>query len=227
MEISTIPVHVVENHQEVLPFWSDFSNADLLHIDEHSDMHDGVSTNNQNLNESNFICKSVHEGNVSLIYWLKPHSLNRRLQYLGSKGDSLKTVLTQLGKIIWAGTDLNQSHLNLGIGSVIEKESISLSQSKPFILDIDLDAFCCVNAREIVPYTSPRTGTTEYIYRKFNNYDSINGYKLRIDQTLRLLTGLKHPNLITIARSIGYTPQEKADDVQSYLLKGIEACFNL
>jgi hypothetical protein len=191
-----IPTAITHNHNEVFHYWqkSGLENAVLVHIDNHADMMTPPTMNDSRLNYFNFldiaefICAGFHYDIVSSAYWLDPYSEDRRLQYFGAKDDPDRTLTTMVEKtevtyprgnewIVWSDY---QDEIKRCKGQVISPEQIQLPENKPFILDIDLDAFCC-EAR-----------------------GDLDNYKTRIGETIEFLRELgRRPDLITITQSSG------------------------
>lgn len=209
--VGTIPTVVTSDHHYVLMHWGGLNDADLLHIDGHADMSDGPSIKSANgryLNIANFICAAIHDGVISRVYWLNPHSSMRPLQYLGSADNELTTWTNMDNGIYWFRRDIES-----GDGEPVAR--LSLRPEKPFIVDIDLDAFCC-NKR---------------VHFTYSDYEGISNYERRIDNSMRLLSNSKRPDLITVIRSHGnhekYVPSDKVDDVQEYLFAGLREVYEV
>ncbi len=248
-EIAGIPVVITDNHNEVFYYWQLFGHATLLHIDAHPDMagfpHSATcldSSYYQQLSIGNFICAAVHYGIVDQVYWLNPHSAERRLQDLGYASrhknvfmrlkaikffeeilsiegiitEPLATRVTADDKYIrW--DDLLTGHYYKtvkGEGCVLSGNSI-LELGDCFILDIDLDAFCC----------------DKHIHYVTERYDGVSGYQDRINETMKLLKMQKMPSIITITRSYGqsdglrYMPEDKVSEVEAAVLDGLRNIF--
>lgn len=236
-------------------------NTTLLHIDGHNDLgwaylKDILRKRNEMdeeeiqkqyyniLDIAGFISPAVHYGVVSSVYWLNPHSENKTLQYMGSLSDkkrSLKTRVIEEGKVIkekgfsWKRICWSSKYLQPREdkeGEIITSDKLKITAQNPFILDIDLDAFCCDREMHNVP----------------KDYDGVNGYEERINKTLELIKKLRKPNLITIARSKGdkkvwkcyrpdaidmeyfalsekFVPDEFSKDVEERLIQGLEGIF--
>jgi len=200
IKIAGIPTEF--NHRHNLSFhnWKNVKDATLLHIDAHADLSDDVNVNTRDSLEqycSDFaiyqpICPAIHEGIVSDVYWVNPHLKNhpdenankRWIQYIGSKEKELETKVKN-NKIKWAGFNIPY-----GEGTPIKPNEINLgNENKPFILDIDLDAFCC--QRSIFFMTKDAYKTSA-----LSDY-----YKEKVDETIEVLKDLKKPDLITITSS--------------------------
>jgi hypothetical protein len=229
IKIGDIPTAITDNHNEVLRYWKG-KNRTLFHIDAHDDMADGVHYQENTLKSyydkvhiANFICPAVHFKVVSDMYWLNPHKdekTEKRLLYFGDDGARLETKLSPINlrtrpinAIKWEL--VNQWHM----GRNIYDHNIDIQGD--YILDIDLDAFCCING---CANTKP-------------GYDSEEGYEQRIDQTMGSLSKLKAPKIITIARSIGFLdptcgdytkcfiPHDNLEEVEQLTLNGLRKLY--
>ncbi len=218
-----IPTALVDNHHEAFYWWweSKLKEATLFHVDGHTDMGDanvdyklGSAKDYTQLNIANFICPAVYHGIVSSIYWLNPHSEERKLQYFGKPISSFferDVILREQNyKYGWKGVD--EESIKKRTGKVIPMAKISVPYNLPLILDIDLDAFC-----------SHRNESLSYLPQKRDDYDGALGFEKRIDETVNILSKIQKPNLITIASSQGngkgtcYVPPFMVDDVSRYL----------
>ncbi len=244
--IQGIPAGIVNNHNEVLYFWvgSGIKNATLFRIDAHHDMVDYCAYGGEltpdsyrNFNNANFNCPAVYHGIVSSIYWLNPHSQERRLQDLGTIryeenrrkiGVNLENRLSNYDKsaplYIWhiphflkydgydAREEIERDRMMRGKGKIILPQEICLPQESPLLVDIDLDAFC-----------SHFTDVIHYAPRPV--YDGVSNFKRRIEETTKMLRLLRKPDLITIARSLGdgynecFVPPDLVEEVQICLIK--------
>ena len=99
------------------------------------------------------------------------------------------------------------------------RDNIELSPEKPYILDVDLDGFCCDKHLSLDPFE------TEYF-----DHDAVNNYEKRIDETISLLDKLsRKPDLITITRSWGgevsYVPTDKLYAVEQLFLGKLKEIY--
>jgi hypothetical protein len=221
LKIRNIPTAIVDNHNEVLRYWKGRKRT-LLHIDAHSDLADGIPFQGKvrknyynNVDITNFICAAAHLNIVSEVYWLNPHSEEARIQYFGRGEKNLETNVGTEKEIEW------KSIYNMDIKKDIYNQDVDTP--KGYILDIDLDAFCCING----------AGTSNLPWY----YDSEEDYEERIQQTIDTLRGLKSPKIITIARSIGflndkhghrdfgYIPLDKVDEVERLTINGLRELY--
>jgi hypothetical protein len=207
-----IPTFITKEHHQVLSYWinSGLKDADLFHIDGHSDMGDGCSLVSD-LHIANFICPAVHHGIVSSVYWLNPHS-EKRLIDCGTTRDEPGRIRLETkeirGKIYWDCKD-NEFFSVGGRGKFITPSEMRLRERKPLILDIDLDAFCC---HRVIEGSYPA------------NYDGCIGFETRINETVEILRRLKTPDLITITESQGqysYVPYTLLQEVKRQTIQNI------
>jgi|TARA_B100002003_G_C14091599_1_gene525045 hypothetical protein len=221
LKIGNIPTAITDNHNEVLRYWKG-RNRTLLHVDAHSDLADGIPYQGKirknyygRVDITNFICAAAHLNIISEVYWLNPHSDETRIQYFGDEKHSFKTKIGTENEIEW------KSIHKMDIKKDIYTQD--MDTLKGYILDIDLDAFCCING----------VGTSNLPC----GYDSEEGYEQRIQQTIDSLMGLKPPKIITIARSIGflndkhghrdfgYIPLDKVDEVERLTIEGLRDLY--
>ena len=212
----TIPTYVTEMHNENFRYWMQLRNATMFRIDAHDDFSDYVPYQEvidgkyyRRLTIGNFNCAAVHYGIVSNIYWLNPLKKERRLLDMGSNKDSLRTFVGG-GYIKWVnGWGRFKDCLR-----IIRPDQIMISEN-PFILDIDLDGFCCI----------------ERGYDAQNFHHPNHGWEQRVDETAELVRGLKRPDVITITRSQGeadylqYVPLGLVDDVQARTLEKLAEIY--
>ncbi|MBW2970599.1 hypothetical protein KY320_00400 [Candidatus Woesearchaeota archaeon] len=236
-KIADIQVAITLQHNENFWHWQDMKDAVLLTVDAHNDTGDFApyETRLSRLlayitGETQFICSAVHYGCVSSVYWLNPHSESLPLQYTGDvrlvEGvPRLKTkVIEHSGKkyISWGEESQNMvvepeeetamletiADIHRGIGAIVTAEQIDIPESRPFILDVDLDGFCCFYGEKYSPA----------------GHDGISGWQKRIRETRDVLKQLREPDLITITRSCStngmkWVPPGLVDEVQHKFLR--------
>ena len=92
------------------------------------------------------MCPAVHYGIINYGYWLNPYHSMDKVFDLGTTQDTedrpkLATFLEHGYMLNWQGE--NASKLCLGNTKEIPFDKIEIPGK--FILDIDLDAFCCIS----------------------------------------------------------------------------------
>jgi hypothetical protein len=237
--IGNIPIVIVNNHNEVLPYWLEQRNATLLHVDAHSDLaeegehHESLTPACSSwFGFAEFICPAVYHEIISSIYWLNPHSTKERLRDFRTVGvnesDGRKIIAELMyingqNRYIWSPPDDEEE------GMLISPQDIQVPDNAPFILDIDLDAFCCNQ-----PWT---VENTDKLYD-----ECVLDYDQRIEETCGVLQILPSPNIITLARSQGdeesnrnlpphlvsscFVSPHLVDDVQECLMEHLRRIYN-
>ncbi|MEK6969166.1 MAG: UPF0489 family protein [Nanoarchaeota archaeon] len=248
-KIAGIPAGIVNNHNEVLYHWvkSGIKGATLFRVDAHSDM-DGGSEYQEKLtiksylhfHISDFNCPAVYHGIVDSIYWLNPHSESRKLQDLGTvrteKGRGKIEVILKPShcepepRYGWTYLFPNKKIKYFSIlEEVISPKDIKIPTASPLIADFDLDAFCTHKPTSIHNLDSLTCGgSSDYIeIYDTANYDGISGFEKRIAETTEILQQLPKPNLITIARSLGYTRSDnnRGCYVPHKMVKRVQECL--
>jgi hypothetical protein len=203
ISINGITTGITLDHNQVYAHWenSKLKNSELLHIDGHADMCSGVYSRSENPEKSapywsmmdiaGFIVPAIHYRIVSSVYWLNPHCIEKkRLRDMGcvekNKRLSIDTFLEKQGLPPFTIRAIGPEGKINNEGEIIE--CIKLDVNKPFVLDIDLDAFCCHKQVNNMP----------------SDYKGIAGYVGRLSETIYFLKNLKRkPNLITITYSAG------------------------
>jgi hypothetical protein len=243
-KVRGIPYAITDDHNEVFYYWADsgLRGATLIHIDGHADM-DSVFIPPECIDDfrpyfwevltvTGFICSAIYYGIVSDVYWLNPHSQERRLQDMGSsrKEEGSDRILLEPRKekghkllwnhpVYWESED--------GKGHIITPEQLVLQEENPLIIDVDYDAF-----------------SGKYIQNVPDSYDGTAGYQTRMGETFEFLSGLgRRPDLITATRSKGgkrfdngridleeglthnYTPPEHIDPIERSLIRRFRALY--
>ena len=217
--IGDVPGAIVNNHNEAFYYWEEagLKDATLLHVDAHHDMSDGTIVKDPlnpylQLSITNFISAAFHYGIVSSIYWFNPHSTQKYLQYLGGRNENARKKLQTKEidahafelwvRILWSQEACGS---NVHNGLVISEDELDLG--KKYILDIDLDAFCC-----------DRTIHGVYDW----DYNGVDGFKGRIEQLTGLLRPKPKPQLVTIARSQGNLPEPDKTYVPPHFVEVVQ-----
>ncbi len=232
--IDGVPVVVTDNHQQVLPYWDALRGATLLHVDAHPDtgssepLPAGGLTPEflRGLGVGNLIAPAFALDIVTSMYWLNPHSRSARFQYLGSSSrrllrrwlsvgiidGMLKFVTGRTRQMLLEGADLTFLPYQ---GVHLEQPPASLRQARPLILDIDLDAFCC----------------NKHIFYVPRQYDGVNGFERRVEETMRTLHRCARPTLVTVTESNGrgncgaYVPETMIAPVEKALVAELQKLY--
>ena len=222
-KLGGIPLALTEEHHEVYRAWQKLRGATLLHVDAHSDHTSGALATDPLdphywtfLNCANFILPAVGNGIISRFYWLNPHVPSRQLQDLGATdGSSTRSLYTAVtdSRYHWS---YQSSHLFYAEPCGTRCQPDDLVVTHPFILDIDLDAFCCDNNIFFSPW----------------GYDGVKGFDERIRSTTKILRHLPRPDLITVTRSQGvldvretYVPPTLVETVQEQCLEALAQLY--
>jgi len=226
--IKGIEVVIVESHNEVLPYWFNAGNLEpavVIHIDDHEDMRGGHLTLEalslsdvprdlriyacEHSHMAAFIVSARHYNKVGPIYYI-----NLRREEIMPFGRTRKGLFKDLaqtvedrGWITWDGSSspndsYEEIHRNLLTINFEELFEDLGGYCGPLILDIDLDVFL-----------------NNFF---LNNSDYIQGLERRFKRFESLLTELPRPKIITIARSLMFTPRDKVDFLQDRVLRILE-----
>jgi hypothetical protein len=222
IKIGPISAIIVNNHNEVLPAWEKLKNALLIHIDSHSDTLEHAPPYSEYsefysyadyakkfLSVENFICAGSAERRIDSIYWYNPSQSFVRAYFRQNNGNEYPIVSVDgceggrktLKWSSWKPENISNEEFKIDL----------LTQKKPIILDIDLDAifctqFLCVNPDIIIP---------EKIKR--------------IEEFLKFIN-IK-PSIISIAQScdidrdLEFTPRHVVGNIQSKTLKMLEKVY--
>lgn len=234
-KIAGIPTVIVDPHNEVLPFWYMKGKAPgtLIHIDNHPDTTD-FTMSLEYLEEKgivdmvvyskyfqtvgSFISAAVFYGLVESVYWINPREdlivkLGRR-----HNPDITKLVTQADGRLVW---DVNyHPRLPPGLEITFEKMAEEIPNNKPIILDIDLDAFECVEDKDYKLRKCLSLGT-------YNLLRKSKGVSKRF-KVFNRLERLPKPSRITVARSqtpIRYTPKSKVNYLEKRVLSELKRIY--
>ena len=239
LTIEGIPGAITQEHNELFYYWQRFRNATVVRIDAHPDMSDGASPKgildrnyHKRLAYTEFSCAGVHYGNVSSVYWVNPHEAGEVVHDFGSVGEEeerprLETTLyrTERGieEIRWVvegrisggmfGVELHR----MGQDKEVTLDDIKIEEDAPFIVDGDLDGFCC-NGKNI--------------YGCLEGYDGVSNWEQRIEKMQGILKSLRKPNFIGITRSQGrdtkdrYVPPGKVDEVEKCFIASLKEIYS-
>ncbi|MFZ5955241.1 MAG: hypothetical protein ACOYT4_02350 [Nanoarchaeota archaeon] len=227
-EIKDIPTTITNNHNESFYYWQCLERATMLRIDAHPDMLDWIPSNSKKnyfkeLGIANFNCAGIHSNYIYEIFWLNPHSKKRRLQDMGCNPSyvsfcnlfrrKLKTSYTLSNTIVWYFLGIES--LKHGKGKILNPNKQIPINGKYFLVDIDLDGFCC----------------NKYIYFKEENWQSVLKFRERINESFNYIKNLRKPDLITITRSFGeseskrFIPKDKVKVVEDYVFKRLKQIY--
>ena len=219
IEICGVETIIVDPHNEVFNPWFCLSKetkepATLIHIDRHSDMADyeislesfyeegnsGIEDYTKELSICSFIAPAFHYNIVDRAYWIQPENKIEISSY-GNPDFFKEPTIIENGLIRWN----SKEHFYNGVDTK-QKNMVNdvNGTSNPLILDIDLDAFECVND------------------------DIVHDGEMRLVRTLDTLREMRKPNLITIARSQypeEYTPLDRVDYLENITLKGLRNIY--
>ncbi|MEK6833343.1 MAG: UPF0489 family protein [Nanoarchaeota archaeon] len=191
----------------------------------------------------NFICPAVHYGIINELFWVSPIKneieLHKKdyINYYGDKTfngkENIKDFKTE-EKIIpfpnyypskkyihWIG-GIGGEKRTLSNGLPILQEEIYFD-SRPIILDIDLDAFACnvINTKATVQSSY----FLELCWMEFPG-----SWEQRVyDTEENILKKMPKPRIISITRSqkpVQYVPKDKVDSVEKRVIFGLEKIFN-
>ena len=237
-----IPLVVTEEHQQVFPFWynSGIRAATLIHVDSHSDLGDDSlacwfkrSLSNgyhKKLDQTNFICPSVHYGIVNEMIWISPFQKDTGVYIQYMSKDILKTRRS-FRRLKWANLPssyaswppkLSFNEEDVRCGETIDPKDMGMPKfrSSKTILDIDLDAFAKeiygpAYITELIEALTPGIGT--------------DGWESRIEETSGLLKMIVTPSIITLTRSQGdptYVPSYMVDKVQKETISMLSRIYS-
>lgn len=238
-DIEGIPTAITQEHNELFYYWQRFKNATLVHIDAHPDISDNAPYSKRltknyytQLGYTNFICVAIHYGLVSSVYWINPHEAGDVVHDFGStygvKGRQwLKTQILQteldISETIRWGVENPDYVINPlgnslhGCEKIITLDEIDIDKDSLFILDGDLDGFCC---------------SLEKINSRPESYDGVSGWQERMDETKEKLKRFREPDFIGITRSQGkdtkdkYVPLEKVDEVEKAFISSLKEVYS-
>ena len=219
IEICGVETIIVDPHNEVFDSWFNLSDetnesATLIHVDRHSDMADyeislesfyeegnsGIEDYTKELSICSFIAPAFHYNMVDRAYWIQPENKIEISSY-GNPDYFKEPTIIENGLIRWN----SKEHFYNG---AIAKENDMVrdinNTYNPLILDIDLDAFECINDKDI--YKGEE----------------------RLVNTLYTLKQIRKPDLITIARSQypeEYTPFDRVDYLENITLRGLRSIY--
>jgi hypothetical protein len=218
-KIGNIPLFITEMHQHSYAHWN-IEDATLLHIDAHPDSHDGARMGRKDVTEDslnvwNFISAAVHTRKVREFYWYNPQLENELVRHMGSRHSVISNLRTTeiRGNIVWdLGSNYANEEMKFGYSYGLVMRVESLRVKKPFLLDIDLDAFCCDRSMPL-----------------YDIFFSVENFMHKINMTAGMLKTLPKPDIITVTRSQGsdiYVPKNKVKLVEKYLLESLKEIYS-
>jgi hypothetical protein len=235
--IAEIPTIIVDPHNEVLPFWYSKGSppATVIHIDRHPDTRDkpasleslqeqpymdAVLYAKYFQSEGTFMLPAIFYDLVSHVYWINPKE-NDVVQF--GKGrrqnNNLKSLVEEAdGKLFW---DVHYYPRHPPAETLsFEQMASDIDPDKPLILDIDLDAFECIEDSDFHLKYLLSLGTYSFLRKSF-------GISKRFE-VLSQLKQLPRPERITIARSqtpIRYTPKSKVEYIEARVLDELRKLY--
>jgi len=201
-------INIVDAHSETYIAWHGaFENqsADLLHIDAHHDLfthakvrREPIETYTKNLLIGNFIIPAIYEKTIGDVYWTYPIGKEVIIS-------ALKNPKLYVKNDVLLEEDYDFFRENLPAHNNQELINTLNNSKKPLILDIDLDAFDLVD-------------------HKLSDLE----VKANINTTFDLLSYIKKPDHITIARSqtpYAFVSPSKIDGLQKEVLERLSYLY--
>ncbi len=211
-QIGNIPVVRVDPHHEVLPFWykKDSYPRKVLHVDYHSDtcadvpsleslQRQGISISmdeyvKKYLNIASFLAPAIFYKLIDRVFWLDPRE---------------ETILEIDPNVHEEKGKIRFGYFNYRPWAhPISDEAVIRTLNQGFILDIDLDAFECI---EDPDYWTRRRLSFGSV--KFQRFLGRKNRRNRFSRVKNLLSQIEDPQIITIAASqtpITCVPPENA-----------------
>ncbi|MFH1409161.1 MAG: hypothetical protein ABIH34_04600 [Nanoarchaeota archaeon] len=229
-KLAGIVTAIVDPHNEVFPYFWEFTNdepAIVIHIDKHDDMaawvpilhenemhdQDLLRAYAQKLSIADFFAPAMHHGRVSAMYHIDPR--NDIVESYGNANIQRSAPLTDElnGEIRWTlFSNYFQSPKPRTLSYFDFMKEILRYRGK-IILDIDLDAFECLEDDDVNKQKSiDKADLLKIVFSPLAN-----GH---LEKTLHFLKPLRKPGLITIARSSGprggiiFTPHYRVDALE-------------
>jgi hypothetical protein len=220
-KIGNIPTIIVDPHNEVLPFWYKKGKPrTLFHIDAHSDTCADVKSLEQlkregldlsiqeyvktHLDMASFIAPAIFYRLIDKLYWFNP----REDFILELASDARE----ENGKIRFGYVNYLPKVYETSFENAIQV----IKRSTNFILDIDLDAFECIEDQDYWNRRKLSFGST-----KLQRFLGKSRREKRFSKVKTLLQQLPSPEIITIATSqtpISTTPPENAGFLEGLTL---------
>ncbi len=239
VKIGTVPGVIVDPHNEVFNYWEKFlhgKKATLMHVDAHADMQANIPpieativSSGQSLMDvysqrvltiQSFIAAGVHHGMIGSIYGYNP-----RREEVDFYGPDFQTEVRD-GEIQWAG-EAGDGFSPVPTPLSLHEVAAQVEESRPLLLDIDLDAFACITDPKYVHRDDQRrTLDNANSSRKDQEYDY--QIEMHFERVLRLLSTMPKPIGISIARSqtpYVYAPSERVDMIESGLLQRLTQLY--
>lgn len=215
IRIAGIDAVVVDPHNEVFPYWAEFSGGEqaaVIHVDEHPDMEAvavmGLEQLDGDLSEyakqmgcASFIPAAIYYGLVGAAFHFNPDydRIDAYGRFRGNRFVGTPSLVLREGRIRF---DANSAEPT-AISPRKLKNELKGFRGK-LILDIDLDAFVSVeDYNALSALTGNKAPGYDYALTLISAISQMG--RLRLRDVSKLLEGIPVPGLITIARS--QTPQ--------------------
>lgn len=240
LHIAGIPVGITQEHNQSFYFWQQWGmrGAHGLRVDGHPDMAAEAPVRDplpadywKNLHIGNFTCPAFFTGMLTSLYWYNPLAQYEVLRDMGAidgaGGRHKLTIKTnqwghgnRYSTMRWDNDFVDSQHMRTGVPILWDQLHID----EPFLLDVDLDGFSCLDTQPAGVDGQDCSLTPEWE----------DGYTWRIASTKNLLSRLPRPRWITITRSQDgssegskrtYVPPRLVDEVQVDFIQALRDLY--